>query len=68
MLILRTGEKRGCAQICPSGEMKTGKGKRYVDLVYCGTPTDTDTDTNTNRGVSSQPIVMVVLFSTALRY
>lgn len=22
------GEKRGCAQICPSGEMRTGKGKR----------------------------------------
>lgn len=22
------GEKRGCAQICPNGEMRTGKGKR----------------------------------------
>lgn len=25
-----TGEKRGCAAICPNGEMKTGKGKRCV--------------------------------------
>jgi hypothetical protein len=33
--------------------MKTGKGKRYVDLVYCGTPTDTDTDTNTNTDTGS---------------
>jgi hypothetical protein len=24
------GEKRGCAQICPDGEMKTGKGKRLI--------------------------------------
>ncbi|WVQ91888.1 hypothetical protein IAS59_005693 [Cryptococcus gattii] len=23
-------EKRGCAQICPSGEMRTGKGKRLI--------------------------------------
>ena len=25
-----SGEKRGCAQICPNGEMRTGKGKRSV--------------------------------------
>ena len=27
-----SGEKRGCAQICPNGEMRTGKGKRSVHL------------------------------------